>query len=124
VHPDFAWACDYVAKLWVLLAPPHEKATPVTKKNIKMLFCFFFVATYLNAAVLLRQRTHTPLPRPIPARYISAIVREGFAGCCRPRWGGWGSDDNNNDPRGDDGIDDVRPRPPHTTINLFNEEKD
>ena len=49
---------------------------------------------------------------------------EGFAGGCRPRWGGWGSDDNDDDPRGDDDVDDVRPRPPHATINLSDEEKE
>jgi len=47
-------------------------------------------------------------------------VWEGFAGCCRPRQGGWGSDDTIQE--GDD-VDDVRPRPPHTTINLLDEEK-
>jgi hypothetical protein len=40
------------------------------------------------------------------------------------RWGGWGSDVNDNDPRGDDDVNDVRPCLPHTTINLFNKEKD
>jgi hypothetical protein len=30
---DFSFACDYVAKLGVPLAPPHEKSTFVTKKN-------------------------------------------------------------------------------------------
>jgi hypothetical protein len=39
-------------------------------------------------------------------------------------WGGWGSYNNDDDPRGDDDVDDVRPRLPHTTINFFNEEKD
>jgi hypothetical protein len=40
------------------------------------------------------------------------------------RWGGWGSNDNDDDPRGDDDVNDVRPCPPYTTINLFNKEKD
>ena len=40
------------------------------------------------------------------------IVWEGFAGGCRPRWGGWGGDDNDNDPRGNDDVNDVRLYPP------------
>ena len=49
---------------------------------------------------------------------------EVFAGGCRPRRGGWGSDDNDENLRGDDDVDDVRPRPPHATINLSDEEKE
>ncbi len=35
----------------------------------------------------------------------------------------WGSDDDDGDLRGDDDIDDIRPRPPLTTINLSDKEK-
>jgi len=51
------------------------------------------------------------------------IVWEGFAGGCRPRRRGWGSNEDNDDQRGDDDIDDVRLCPPHTTINLLDKEK-
>ena len=51
------------------------------------------------------------------------IAWEGFAGGCKPWRGGWGSDDNDDDPRGDDDINDVRPYLPYTTINLSDEEK-
>ena len=44
-------------------------------------------------------------------------------GCCRPQLGGWGSDDDDNDPRGNDNVDNVRPRQPHTTKNLSDLEK-
>ncbi len=54
---------------------------------------------------------------------MPAIVWEGFAGGSRPWQGGWGSDDNDDDPRGDDDVNNVRPRPPHATINLSDEEK-
>jgi hypothetical protein len=57
------------------------------------------------------------------SRYIPAIVWEGFAGGCRPRRGGRGSDKDDDDPRGDDDVDDVRLCPPHTTINLSDKEK-
>jgi len=67
---------------------------------------------------------HIPLSRPIPTRYIPAIVWEGYAGGCRPRRGGWVSDDSDGDRRGDGDVNDVRPRPPHTTINLLNKEKE
>ena len=33
------------------------------------------------------------------------------------------NDGNGDGARGDDDVDDVRPRPPHTTINLYDEEK-
>ena len=49
---------------------------------------------------------------PIPTRYIPAIVWEGFAGGCRPWRGGWGSYDNDNDPRGNDDVDNVQLCPP------------
>jgi len=54
---------------------------------------------------------------------MQAIVWEGFTGGCRPRRGGWGSDDNNYDSRGDDDVNNVRPCPPHATINLSDKEK-
>jgi len=41
------------------------------------------------------------------------IAWEGLAGGCRPWQGGWGSNDNDNDLRGDDDVDDVRLCPPH-----------
>ena len=55
---------------------------------------------------------------------MPAIVwDEGFAGGCRPRQGGWGSDEDDDDQRGDDDVDDVQLCPPHTTINLLDKEK-
>ena len=52
------------------------------------------------------------------------IAWEGFAGGCRPWRGGWGSDDNDNNPREDDDVDDVRlcPPRPHNN-NLLDKEK-
>ena len=40
-------------------------------------------------------------------------------------WGVWGGNDNDDNPGGDDddNIEDVRPHPTHTTINLFDEEE-
>jgi hypothetical protein len=68
----------------------------------------------------LSSRTH---PSQDLSRYIPAIVWEGFAGGCRPRRGGWGSDEDGDDLRGDGDVDDVRLCPPHTTINLLEKEK-
>jgi hypothetical protein len=51
------------------------------------------------------------------------IVWEGFAGGCRPRQGGCGSNKDDYDPRGDDDVDDIGLCLPHTTINLSDKEK-
>ena len=56
------------------------------------------------------------------SRYIPVIVWEGFAGGCRPRQGGCGSNKDDYDPRGDDDVDDIRLCLPHTTINLSDKE--
>ena len=64
-----------------------------------------------------------PRLSPKTPRYIPAIFWEGFAGGCRPWWGGWGSDDNDNDPRGNDDVDKVPTLSAHITINLSDKEK-
>ena len=110
-----------MAKVGVPLAPPHHKVTLVTKINlIKMMFLLFFRRRSESPRTPLSSRTH---PSQDLSRYIPAIVWEGFAGGCRPRQGGWGSNEDDTDPRGDDNVDDLRLCRPHTTINLSDKEK-
>jgi hypothetical protein len=90
------------------------------------MFCFFFCCILFKRPP--RTLSSSAKGRTLPSQDLSqhATYRRlsGRGLLDAADLGGEGGEVMTNDPRGDDDIDDVRPRPPHTTINLFNKEKD